>query len=193
MHTRSRLVLAPLVVVAGLGWSLVWGFNGQTADGTQGVLGVDEGAWRAMLNPALVAVLAAALAWTASRPRSIGALMVVVGLGAMVAGNILAFGLLGTPTPAAALGGTTFLGGVALAVAGLALLIGLAVARSTGRLWLGGSAGLATALGVSVISIAVPPAASLALLALVDALIQGPAEPTTEMATGTLDAVPAAG
>ncbi len=174
MHIRSRLALASLVVLAGLGWAVAWGFNGQTADGTLSRLGLPEGAWRAMLNPALVAILAAALAWASSGPRSTGALVVVAGLGAMVTGNLLAFGLLGTPTPAAAIGAPLFIGGAAAAVAGLALLMGRAAARTSGRAWLGGTAGIATAVGLAVISVAAPPAASLALLPLIDALVQGP-------------------
>lgn len=170
MHIRSRPALAPLVVVAGVGWSLAWGFNGQAADGMPGVPGLDEGAWRAMLNPALVAVLAAVLAWTVSRPRSISSLIVVAGLGTMVVGNLLAFGLLGVPTPAAAIGAPAFVAGAALAIAGLALLMGRAAAGSSGRTWIGGAAGIGTALGVAIMSVAVPPAASLALYPLVDAL-----------------------
>src|SRR6188472_740320 len=66
MHIRSRFALPTLVVTAGLAWSVVWGFAGQTDAGSLRVLGFDEGAWRAMLNPALAAVLVAALSWAAS-------------------------------------------------------------------------------------------------------------------------------
>jgi hypothetical protein len=174
MHNpRSRAILALLVVLAALGWSLAWGFNGQTADGSRSVLGLDEGGWRALLNPALVVALVAALVWAAVGPRSVGALLVVSGLGAMVAGNLLGFGLLGAPTPAASAGEPAFLWGAAVAVAGLALLMGQAAARSTGRAWLGAAASIGTALGVAAISVAAPPAASLALLPLLDAFSRG--------------------
>jgi hypothetical protein len=173
MHIRSQLALPALVLTAGLAWSVVWGFNGQTDAGTLRVLGLGEGEWRAMLNPALVAVLAAALAWAASRPRSAGALIVVAGLGAMVAGNLLAFGLTGSPTPASAIGGPVFVAGAAAAVVGLALVIGRSAARLSGRRWLGVAAGVGTALVVGVMSIAAPPAAALALIPLADVLAQG--------------------
>jgi hypothetical protein len=173
MHIRSQLALPALVVAAGLAWSVVWGFNGQTDGGTLRVLGLDEGQWRAMLNPALVAVMAAALAWAAWGQRSASALIVVAGLGAMVAGNLLAFGLAGSPTPAAAIGGPAFVAGAAAAVAGLALAMGQSAARLSGRGSLGGAAAVATALGVGVMSIAAPPAAALALIPLVDVLAQG--------------------
>jgi len=173
MHIPSRFALPTLVVIAGLGWSVVWGFAGQTDAGALRVLGFDEGAWRAMLNPALAAVLVAALAWATSGSRSTGALIAVAGLGAMVAGNLLAFGLAGSPTPASAIGGPVFLAGGAAAVAGLALVMGRSTARLSGRRSLGVAAAVGTALGVGVMSLATPPAAALALIPLVDVLSQG--------------------
>ena len=173
MHIRSRLALPTLVVVAGLAWSVAWGFAGQADAGTIRVLGFDEGQWRAMLNPALAAALLAALAWAASGPRSAGALIVVAGLGAMVAGNLLAFGLVGSPTPVSAIGGVVFVAGGAAAVGGLALVMGRSTARLSGRRSLGVAAAVGTALGVGVMSVATPPAAALALIPLVDVLAQG--------------------
>ena len=173
MHIRSRFALPTLVVTAGLAWSVVWGFAGQTDAGSLRVLGFDEGAWRAMLNPALAAVLVAALSWAASGSRSTGALIAVAGLGTMVAGNLLAFGLAGSPTPASAIGGPVFLAGGAAAVAGLALVMGHSTARLSGRRSLGVAAAVGTALGVGVMSLATPPAAALALIPLVDVLSQG--------------------
>jgi hypothetical protein len=173
MHTRSRFARPALVVIAGLAWSVVWGFAGQTDAGTLRVLGFDEGAWRAMLNPALAAVLVAALAWATSGSRSTGSLIAVAGLGAMVAGNLLAFGVAGSPTPASAIGGPVFLAGGAAAVAGLALVMGRSTARLSGRRSLGVAAAVGTALGVGVMSLATPPAAALALIPLVDVLSQG--------------------
>jgi len=192
MHIRSQLALPTLVLAAGLAWSIVWGFTGQTDGGTLRVVGLGEGEWRAMLTPSLVAVLVAALAWAASGPRSAGALLVVSGLGAMVAGNLLAFGLAGSPTPAAAIGGPAFVSGAAAAVVGLALVMGRSAARLSGRRSLGLTAGVGTALGVGVMSIAAPPAAALALIPLVDVLAQGRSKPA-DAPVRSLRAAPAQG
>ena len=190
MHIRSQLALPALVVTAGLAWAVVWGFSGQTAAGSLRVVGLSEGEWRAMLNPALVLVLAAALTWAASGQRSATALTVVAGLGAMVAGNLLAFGLAGSPTPLAAIGGPAFVAGAAAAVAGLALAMGRSAARLSGRGSVGVVAAVATALGVGVMSIAAPPAAALALIPLVDVLAQG-RDRTADVPAPSLQAAPA--
>jgi hypothetical protein len=173
MHPRARIALVPVVALAGVAWALVWGLNGAASDGPVRIPELDAGS-RALLNPALVAVFIAAMAW-ASGARSAGSMLVVVGLGAMIVGNVLAFGLVGDPTPMYGLGGPAFIAGAAAAVAGLALQVGRAAARSSGRA-LGGSAGVGTAVGITVMTIAVPPAASLALFPLIDALLQGRAD-----------------
>jgi hypothetical protein len=172
MHPRARIALVPIVAIAGVAWALVWGLNGATSDGPFRIPELDAGS-RALLNPALVAVFVAAVAWASGVARSAGSMLVVVGLGAMIAGNVLAFGLVGAPTPMSGLGGPAFVAGAAATVAGLALQVGRAAARSSGRALLGGSAGVGTAVGITVMTIAVPPAASLALFPLIDALLQG--------------------
>jgi hypothetical protein len=172
MHPRARIALVPIVVLAGVAWAVIWGLNGGTSGGPIRVPELDAGS-RALLNPALVAVFVAAMAWASGSPRSAGSLLAVVGLGTMVAGNVLAFGLVGSSTPLSGLGGPAFVAGAVATVSGLAVKMGQAAARSSGRSWVGGSAGVGTAIGVTLMTIAAPPAASLALFPLVEALVQG--------------------
>ena len=168
---RSRRLLALAVVPAALTWAVAWGFIGETRDGSVAALGLDRGAWHAVLTPAIAVILAAVMAWAAHR-RGPAAATLVVGIGAMLAGNLLAFGLVGQGTPVAQVGGTILLVGAAATAIAPGLLIGGAIRRATGRGVSGVAIGAAAVPVLAIIALAVPAAASLALFALVDALLQ---------------------
>lgn len=161
--TRSRRLLALAVVPAAVAWAVAWGFIGQLRDGS--------GAWHATLTPALGVILAAVIAWAAVR-RGPAAATVVIGIGAMLAGNLLAFGLVGQGTPVAGAGNVIFLAGAAITVIAPGLMIGSSIARATGRSMLGVALGFTVIPVLAVTALAVPAAASLALFPLVDALLQ---------------------
>jgi hypothetical protein len=169
--TRFRRALALGVIAAAVAWAVAWGFIGETRDGSVAVLGLAEGEWHAILTPALAAVLAAVIAWAAVRRGPAGAMM-VVGIGAMLAGNVLAFGLVGQGTPVADGGAVIFLAGAALATIAPGVMIGASIARVTGRRLLGMALASAAIPLLAVTALAVPAAASLALFPLVDALLQ---------------------
>lgn len=169
--TRFRRLLALGVVPAAIAWAVAWGFIGETRRGSTAFLGLAEAEWHAMLTPALVVILAAVIAWAAVR-RGPAAAMVVIGIGAMLAGNLLAFGLVGQGTPVAGIGLVIFLAGAAMTSIAPGLMIGQSIARVTGRSLLGVALGSVVIPVLAVISLAVPAAASLALFPLVDALLQ---------------------
>jgi hypothetical protein len=177
-ESNARPMLAAAVVLAGLAWAVSWGFNGQTADGSLTVLGLSEGGWRAILNPALGVLLVAALAWVRIDPHPTR-MALLLGFGILLAGNLLEFGLVGRPTPLAAVGPYAFAVGAGLAVAGLSWTIARGTSAATGRRAIGIGAGSSLAFGMTVIAVAVPPAAALALFPLVDALVQRTARPTS--------------
>ncbi len=158
--------------MAGAVWAISWGFIAQTDDGTLRVLGLTEGAWRALLNPAL-AIAVTGAAWWARRQPAMPAMGVFAGLAAMFAGNVLDVGLLGRATPASDLGWVAFLAGAAIVVAALGWAAARAMSAATSRPTLIGGAAVSVVAAVAVMSLAAPAAAALALLPLIDTLWQG--------------------
>jgi hypothetical protein len=174
MNLDTRLVaraLAAAILVAGCLWAISWGFIAQTDGGTVRVLGLAEGAWRALLNPAL-AIIVAGAALTARRQPTAPSLVLLVGLAAMLVGNIVEFGLLGRATPIAGAGPAIFLAGAGAAIAALGWGAGRAVSAVTRRPRLAVATGVSAAAAVAIMTVAAPAAAALAVLALVDALWQ---------------------
>ncbi|HET9436725.1 MAG TPA: hypothetical protein VFO64_00870 [Gaiellaceae bacterium] len=97
-HGRPS-TLGALSLLGVLVFFLSWAGNSQTEEGNASYLGLEEGDWRALLNP----VLAVWIIWLVSARRragrvgAIGAWLACVGLGAALVGNVLEFGLLGEP------------------------------------------------------------------------------------------------
>jgi hypothetical protein len=174
MNLDTRLVargLAAAILVAGGLWAVSWGFIAQTDGGTIRALGLPEGSWRALLNPAL-AVIVVGAAVMARRQPTLLSLVLLVGLATMLIGNIGAFGLVGHPTPIVGAGQVIFLAGGAAAVVALGWAAGRAAAAATRRRGVIAAAGVLTAAVVAIMIVAAPAAAALAVLALVDALWQ---------------------
>jgi hypothetical protein len=76
---------------------LLWLANGQTEEGNVAYLGLEEGDWRALLNPVLAVWLVTAWAWR-MRLRGLaraGAVVLALGLALALVGNVLEFGFFG--------------------------------------------------------------------------------------------------
>lgn len=167
--TNVRRLLAIAAVLAAVVWAVSWGFNGQTADGTRRVLGLTEGGWRLLLNPAIGLALVGAVVWARPQIRP-GAAMIVGGLAAMLAGNVLEFGLLGRATPFGDAGSLLLMAGTATALVGLAWTMGSSASRASGRTLVGIGAGIGVGAAAALMSAAVPAAAGMLVLLLADAL-----------------------
>jgi hypothetical protein len=89
--------------LGGLVWTASWLLNGQTAEGNRAVLGLTEGNYRALLNPALLFFILGLVATYRRRGARFGRLglvgLVVAFLGytLFLVGNVVEFGLIGVP------------------------------------------------------------------------------------------------
>lgn len=109
-----------LVMLGGALWPVAWLLDGLTADGTRAVLGLSERGWRTMLNPALLFFICGLAAFYAreggrlGKSGKAGFVTSLVGLGAMLVGNVLEFWFFGSSHPSAVehTGWITFLLGV---------------------------------------------------------------------------------
>lgn len=164
----DRAILALAAVLASGLWAISWGFNAQTAEGNLAVLGLSEGEWRALLNPALLTAVAASITWAAPRRRADGVL-IVGGLIAMLAGNLLEFGVSGRPM-LTDLGWLILLVGGAVALLGMGAVVTAGVSQVSQRRALGAIAGVAVVLATGLAAVAVPAVASVALLPIADGL-----------------------
>ena len=103
-------------------WWTSWILNGFTRDGTVAVLGLSERGWRTVANAALAAFigglagLAAAHASRAGKVAIVGFLTALLGLVAMLAGNVIEFWVAADP------GGLMYLVGLLVQPIGLILL-----------------------------------------------------------------------
>jgi hypothetical protein len=120
---------ASLFVAAGLlVWVLSWLANGQTEEGNVTYLGLTEGEWRALLNPGTV--LLALGAWYGLRGAA--RWVTLMGLGIVLAGNVVEFGVWGDALWVDG-GWLIFLLGCLVTLAGLALALLSTVWRSVAR------------------------------------------------------------
>jgi hypothetical protein len=127
---RARRWGSIALIVGGLVWTISWFMSGLRDDA---VLGLEEGRWRALLNPALV--LLAGGIWVyymrlASAAAGLGLLataIVELGLVGMLVGNVLEFGLLGEGFLAEP--PDLFVPAALVTIAGL-LLLGVAIVRT---------------------------------------------------------------
>ena len=130
MSERARRWGSIALIVGGLVWTVSWFMSGLRDDA---VLGLEEGRWRALLNPALV--LLALGVWVfyvrlGSSAAGLGLLataIVELGLAGMLVGNVLEFGLLGDGFADAGTG--IFVPAALATVVGL-LLLGVAIVRT---------------------------------------------------------------
>ena len=131
--TPSRLIrwtgLAAMLGAAV--WWTSWILNGFTRDGTVAVLGFSERGWRTVANAALLsfigglAGLAAAHPSRAGRVAIVGFLTTLLGLVAMLAGNVIEFWVAADP------GWLMFLFGLLVQPIGL-ILLGIPVFKANG-------------------------------------------------------------
>ncbi len=118
--------------------------DSRTEQGTASYLGLEEGDWRVLQNPALAVWFGAA--WLAARrlPGRLartGALLIAAGLAAVIAGNFLEFGLLGEPILGESRGDfasfdagyVVYVIGTLLVAAGLPAVLSAWLARSVRR------------------------------------------------------------
>jgi len=132
--------LAALSALGGVVFVLSWAGVSRTEEGNASYLGLEEGDWRALLNPVFAVWIAGLVAARddVGRVGEVGAWLAVVGLSAMLVGNVLEFGVLGEPllpeSPAGSgswsWGWAPFLLGVPVALAG-ALAVAASVAGRT--------------------------------------------------------------
>ena len=120
---------ASLFTAAGLlVWFLSWLANGQTEEGNVTYLGLTEGEWGALLNPGTV--LLALGAWYGLRGAA--RWVTLMGLGIVLAGNLVEFGVWGNALWVDG-GWLIFLLGCLVTLAGLALALLSTVWRSVAR------------------------------------------------------------
>ena len=101
-HAAAHPRVHALGLAAALGVAVFvvsWAGNSRTEEGNASYLGLEEGDWRALLNP----VFAVWIVWfwrtreRAGRVGEIGAWLAGAGLVAILVGNLLEFGPLGEP------------------------------------------------------------------------------------------------
>ncbi len=109
-------------MLGGAVWWASWILNGLTRDGTVAVLGLSERGWRTVANAGLVsfigalAGLAAAHSSRAGKVAIVGFLTTLLGLAALLAGNVIEFWVAANP------GGVISLFGLLVQPIGLILL-----------------------------------------------------------------------
>ena len=120
---------ASLFTAAGLlVWVLSWLANGQTEEGNVTYLGLTEGEWRALLNPGTVLLALGAWYGLSGAVRWV----TLTGLGIVLAGNVVEFGVWGDALWVDG-GWLIFLLGCLVTLAGLALALLSTVWRSVAR------------------------------------------------------------
>ncbi|MBD0330442.1 MAG: hypothetical protein ICV64_10120 [Thermoleophilia bacterium] len=133
MRERTIVQAALALIAGGFVWAVAWFLLGFTEDGARPVLGLSEGAWRAVLNPALLAVMAGAWIFfmrLGSRAGGLGFLAAVVveaGLLATLIGNVVEVGLWGDGFSET--GWDVFVAGTLGTLLGV-LLLGVAIVRT---------------------------------------------------------------
>ena len=92
--------LLALAAAAAVVFVLSWAGNSQTEEGNASFLGMEEGDWRAFLNPVFVVWLAGLWALrgaVSGRLAGTGLWLALAGVTALLVGNVLEFGPLGEP------------------------------------------------------------------------------------------------
>ncbi len=143
LNSARMRICGALAILGGALWALSWSFNSLTQDGTRAVLGLAERGWRRLLDPALAFLIVALFAyrrrysWPGSRAAVFGWSIAVLGLVAMLVGNIIEFWIgellyLDVPgqfEPTDHLGWALFLAGLMIQAGGFVVL-GVAHFRS---------------------------------------------------------------
>jgi hypothetical protein len=182
--TVVRRTLAVAVAAAGLVWAAAWGFGAQAADGSRLVLGLGEGEWRAVLNPALATTLLAAIVTLPLRARlparAAASALLLAGLALVLGGNLLEFGLDGARQPTANLGWATFIAGWVTTALGAGTLAATSIPFRRPRPLLRATLAPAGTLLLITAAIAVPAAVAMLATVLVDALLTRAPAPAEE-------------
>lgn len=172
----ARRVLAGAIGLAGIAWAVAWGFNAQAAEGSRAVLGLAEGEWRAVLNPALGVLLIGALTSLPTRSpagaaQSGASVLILAGLALILFGNVAEFGLLGDRQPTADLGWSAFAAGALLAATGVGALAAAMIRLPRPRPALRLSLAMLTTIIALAVAVAVPAAMAILATGLMDALL----------------------
>ena len=143
LNSARTRICGALAILGGALWAASWSFNSLTQDGTRAVFGLSERGWRRLLDPALAFLIVALFAyrrrysWPGSRAAVIGWSIAILGLLAMLVGNVIEFWIgellyLDVPgqfKPTDHLGWALFLAGLMILAGGLVVL-GVAHFRS---------------------------------------------------------------
>jgi hypothetical protein len=130
LSERARRLASIALIAGGIVWAVSW-FMVVFAEDE--VLGLSEGAWRALLNPALVALMFGAwifyvrLGSAAAGLGLVAAALVELGLLGMLVGNVMEYGLTGDGYTEA--GWDVFVPAVLATMLGL-LVLGVAIVRT---------------------------------------------------------------
>ena len=133
MRERTVVLGALALILGGVFWASAWFLLAFTDGGARRVLGLSEGAWRALLNPALVALMAGVwilfmrLAIRAGGLGFFAAVVIEAALLTTLVGNVVEVGLWGDGFSEA--GWDVFVFGTLGTLLGV-LLLGVAIVRT---------------------------------------------------------------
>ncbi len=142
LNSARTRICGALAILGGALWALSWSFNTRTR--TRAILGLSERGWRSLLDPAVAFLIIALFAyrrrysWPGSRAAVFGWSIAILGLLAMLVGNIIEFWLgellyLDVPgqfKPTDHLGWALFLAGLMILTPGGFVVLGAAHFRS---------------------------------------------------------------